>query len=212
MENFKIIIFILAVLISLSAAIDKLKLPNPVFLVLVGLIIGFIPVLPGLVMDPDIVFVVFLPPLIYDAAFRTSWHDFKTNIRPISALGISLVFFTTIAVAVTAHYLIPVFSWPLAFLLGAIYELDRYGHANEVTGPFGRCVMENQGEADPQRGYYRARPFKHLQGVAHEAVRHRDPFSFERRCLRRSGRQLLDGSPDHDQRRCSAVPGLYPEE
>ena len=120
MENFKIIIFILAVLISLSAAIDKLKLPNPVFLVLVGLIIGFIPVLPGLVMDPDIVFVVFLPPLIYDAAFRTSWHDFKTNIRPISALGISLVFFTTIAVAVTAHYLIPVFSWPLAFLLGAI--------------------------------------------------------------------------------------------
>ncbi len=120
MENFKIIIFILAVLISLSAVIDKLKLPNPVFLVLVGLIIGFIPVLPDLVMDPEVVFLVFLPPLLYDAAFRTSWHDFKTNIRPISALGISLVFFTTIAVAVTAHYFIPMFSWPLAFLLGAI--------------------------------------------------------------------------------------------
>jgi Na+/H+ antiporter len=120
MENFKVIIFILAVLISLSAVIDKLKLPNPVFLVLVGLIIGFIPVLPDLVMDPEVVFLVFLPPLLYDAAFRTSWHDFKTNIRPISALGISLVFFTTIAVAVTAHYFIPMFSWPLAFLLGAI--------------------------------------------------------------------------------------------
>ena len=120
MDNFKIIIFILAVLISLSAAIDKLKLPNPVFLVLVGLIIGFVPVLPGLTLDPDVVFLVFLPPLLYDAAFRSSWHDFKTNIRPISALGISLVFFTTIAVAITAHYFIPVFSWPLAFLLGAI--------------------------------------------------------------------------------------------
>lgn len=120
MENFKIIIFILAVLISLSAVIDKLKLPNPVFLVLVGLIIGFIPVFPHLVMDPEVVFLVFLPPLLYDAAFRTSWHDFKTNIRPISALGISLVFFTIIAVAVTAHYFIPMFSWPLAFLLGAI--------------------------------------------------------------------------------------------
>ncbi|OQP52873.1 Na+/H+ antiporter [Niastella yeongjuensis] len=120
MENFKIIIFILVVLISLSALIDKLRLPNPVFLVLVGLIIGFVPVLPDLVMDPNVVFLVFLPPLLYDAAFRTSWHEFKTNIKPISALGISLVFITTLAIAVTAHYFIPVFSWPLAFLLGAI--------------------------------------------------------------------------------------------
>ncbi|PSL23326.1 Na+/H+ antiporter [Chitinophaga ginsengisoli] len=120
MQNFKIIIFILAILISLSTVIDKLKLPNPVFLVLVGLIIGFVPVLPGLVMDPNVVFLVFLPPLLYDAAFRTSWHDFKSNIRPISALGISLVFFTTVAIAVTAHYFIPMFTWPLAFLMGAI--------------------------------------------------------------------------------------------
>lgn len=120
MENFKIIIFLLAVLISLSTVIDKLKLPTPVFLVLVGLIIGFVPVLPDLVMDPAVVFLVFLPPLLYDAAFRTSWHDFKTNIRPISAMGISLVFFTTLAVAVTAHYIIPMMTWPLAFLLGAI--------------------------------------------------------------------------------------------
>jgi Na+/H+ antiporter len=110
----------LAVLISLSAVIDKLKLPYPVLLVLVGLIIGFVPALPDLALDPDVVFLVFLPPLLYDAASRTSWHDFKTNIRPISALGISLVFFTTTAVAITAHYFIPNFSWPLAFLLGAI--------------------------------------------------------------------------------------------
>ena len=72
MENFKIIIFILVVLISLSALIDKLKLPNPVFLVLVGLIIGFVPVLPDLVMDPDVVFKVFLFTFLYDAAFRSS--------------------------------------------------------------------------------------------------------------------------------------------
>lgn len=120
MDNFKVIIFILAVLISLSAIVDKLKLPYPVLLVLVGLAIGFIPVLPNLALDPEVVFVVFLPPLLYDAAFRTSWHDFRTNIRPISALGISLVFFTTIVVAITAYYFIPGFSWPLAFLLGAI--------------------------------------------------------------------------------------------
>jgi len=120
MENFKVIIFILAVLISLSALIDKLKLPYPVLLVLVGLIIGFVPVLPDLALDPDVVFLVFLPPLLYDAASRTSWLDFKTNIRSISTLGISLVFFTTVIVAITAYYLIPAFSWPMAFLLGAI--------------------------------------------------------------------------------------------
>jgi Na+/H+ antiporter len=120
MEYFKIIIIIMAVLISLSAIVDKLKLPYPVLLVITGLAIGFIPVLPDLPLDPDIIFLVFLPPLLYDAASRTSWRDFKTNIRPISALGISLVFLTTIAVGVTAHYFIPMFSWPLAFLLGAI--------------------------------------------------------------------------------------------
>lgn len=120
MENFKIVIFILAVLISLSALIEKIRLPHPVFFVVAGLAIGFIPVLPDLALNPDVVFLIFLPPLLYDAAFRTSWHDFKSDIRPIFALAVSLVFFTTIAVAITAYYFIPGFSWPLAFLLGAI--------------------------------------------------------------------------------------------
>ena len=120
MENFRVIIFILVVLVGLSALIDKLKLPYPVLLVLVGLIIGFVPALPDLALDPDVVFLLFLPPLLYDAASRTSWHDFKSNIRPISALAISLVFFTMLAVAMTAHFFIPKFGWALAFLLGAI--------------------------------------------------------------------------------------------
>ncbi len=120
MEKFRIVIFILAVLISLSALIEKIKLPNPIFLVLAGLAIGFIPGLPDLAIDPDIIFLVFLPPLLYHAAFRTSWHDFKADIRPITALGVSLVFYTMVGVAFTAHYFIPGFSWPLAFLLGAI--------------------------------------------------------------------------------------------
>jgi monovalent cation/hydrogen antiporter len=120
MENFTIVIFLLAVLLSLYPLIDKLKLPQPVFLVLVGLLIGFIPFFPNLVVDPEIIFVVFLPPLLFHAASHTSWLEFKTNFRQISTLGVSLVFFTTIAVALTAYYIIPDFSWPLAFLLGAI--------------------------------------------------------------------------------------------
>lgn len=120
MEKFSIVIFILAVLVSLSALIEKIRIPHPVFFVVAGLAIGFIPVLPSLILDPEVVFVIFLPPLLYDAAFRTSWHDFKSNIRPITTLAVSLVFFTTISVAIVAHYFIPGFTWPLAFLLGAI--------------------------------------------------------------------------------------------
>lgn len=120
MNNFEIVIFLMTILIVLSAFTDKIKLPFPIVLIVVGLIIGFVPFLPDLALNPDIVFLIFLPPLLYDAALKTSWFDFKKEIRPISTLAITLVFFTTITVAVAAHYLIPGFSWPLAFILGAI--------------------------------------------------------------------------------------------
>ena len=120
MQNFQNIIFLLAVLISLSALLERSKIPQPILLVAAGLLIGFIPSLPDLALDPDIIFLIFLPPLLFDAAAQTSWHNFKADIRPISALAVSLVFFTTTAVAITAHYMVPKFGWPLAFLLGAI--------------------------------------------------------------------------------------------
>jgi Na+/H+ antiporter len=120
MGNFEDIIFLLAVLISLSALVERIRIPQPILLVVAGLLIGFIPSLPDFALDPQIIFLIFLPPLLFDAASQTSWHDFKADIRPISALAISLVFFTTMAVAITVHYLIPQFGWPLAFLLGSI--------------------------------------------------------------------------------------------
>ncbi len=110
----------MAILISMTAIANKRKLPYPVLLVAAGLIIGFIPQLPDLALDPDVIFLIILPPLLYDAATKTSWHEFKISIRPISALAITLVFFTTVSVAVTSYYLIPGFSWPLAFVLGAV--------------------------------------------------------------------------------------------
>jgi CPA1 family monovalent cation:H+ antiporter len=135
MENVTIIIFLLAVLLSLYAFIDKLKLPHPVVLVLVGLLIGFIPFFPNLALDPEVIFVVVLPPLLFDAASQTSWLEFKTNFRQISTLGISLVFFTMVVVAVTAHYVIPHFRWPLAFLLGAIVSPpDAVASSNIIKG------------------------------------------------------------------------------
>ncbi len=110
----------MAILIGLSAIAHKWKLPHPILLVAAGLVIGFVPQLPDLALDPNVVFVTILPPLLYDAASRTSWHEFRTAIRPISTLAVSLVFFTTMAVAATAHFLIPGFTWPLAFVLGAV--------------------------------------------------------------------------------------------
>jgi CPA1 family monovalent cation:H+ antiporter len=120
MDEFKVVIFLMAILISLTAIVNKRKFPFPILLVAAGLIIGFVPQLPNLALDPDVVFIIILPPLLYDAASKTSWHEFRTSIRPISALAITLVFFTTVAVAIAAHYLIPGFSWPLAFVLGAV--------------------------------------------------------------------------------------------
>ena len=110
----------MAILISLTALVSKRNLPLPILLVAAGLIIGFVPQLPNLQLDPEVIFIILLPPLLYDAASKTSWHEFRASIRPISALAITLVFFTTVAVAITTYYLIPGFSWPLAFVLGAI--------------------------------------------------------------------------------------------
>ena len=120
MEDFKIVVFIMAILISLTAIINRKKFPVPILLVAAGLIIGFVPQLPNLALDPDVVFLIILPPLLYDAASKTSWHEFRTLIRPISTLAITLVFFTTVAVAIAAYYFIPGFTWPLAFVLGAV--------------------------------------------------------------------------------------------
>jgi Na+/H+ antiporter len=120
MDNFSIVILLMTVLVILSAFTDKIKLPYPVLMIFAGLAIGFIPFLPDLQLDPEIVFLIFLPPLLYDAAFRTSWYDFKKEIRTISTLAVSLVFFTTVTVAAAAHYFIPGFDWPISFVLGAI--------------------------------------------------------------------------------------------
>ena len=137
MNNFEIVIFIMTILIVLSAFTDKIKLPFPILLVGVGLVIGFVPFLPNLALNPDIVFLIFLPPILFDAAFKTSWLDFKKEIKPISTLAITLVFFTTTIVAVAAHYLIPGFSWPLAFVLGAIISPPDAVAATSITKGLG---------------------------------------------------------------------------
>ncbi|MFN8689418.1 MAG: cation:proton antiporter, partial [Cyclobacteriaceae bacterium] len=89
-------------------------------LVVTGMAISFIPNLPAVVVSPDLVFLVFLPPVLYGAAWVTSWPDFKANRRPITLLAVGCVLFTTTLVAFVAHSIIPNFGWGEAFVLGAI--------------------------------------------------------------------------------------------
>ncbi|MES2809935.1 MAG: Na+/H+ antiporter [Bacteroidota bacterium] len=120
MENYTLILIIMAVMIGASGIAEKLRLPVPVLLLLTGIGIGFMPTMPMLELNPEIIMLAFLPPLLYDAAFNISFKDFQTNIQTIGALSVGLVFFTTAGIAVVAHYMIPGMSWPLAFVLGAI--------------------------------------------------------------------------------------------
>jgi Na+/H+ antiporter len=120
MENITIIIMLLFGVAFLGILSKKYKFPFPIALVLCGVVISIVPGLPVVALSPDVVFIIFLPPLLYHAAWHTSWHDFKNNIRPIGFAAIGLVFFTTLAVAIAAHALIDEMTWPLAFLIGAI--------------------------------------------------------------------------------------------
>ncbi|WP_410221236.1 Na+/H+ antiporter [Pedobacter sp.] len=120
MENYSIVIMIMALMIITSALADRIKIPGPVLLILTGIAIGFIPSLPEIALEPEIVMLIFLPPLLYDAAFNISFTDFKTNLNTISKLAIGLVFLTTAGIAVVAYYMIPGITWPLAFVLGSI--------------------------------------------------------------------------------------------
>lgn len=110
---------VLAITASINAAARRLDLPSPVLLVIAGIVLAIIPGLPRIELPPNLVLLVFLPPIIYYAAFRMSWQAFCKNLRPIVLLAVGCVVFTTVTVAAAAHWLIGL-TWPVAFILGAI--------------------------------------------------------------------------------------------
>ena len=111
---------LLVAVAGLSAVARYLSIPYPIVLVIGGALFGLIPGMPEVKLNPDVVLVVFLPPLLYGAAFFANFGDMRSNLRALSLSSIGLVLVTMTLVAVAAHRMIGGMSWAAAFSLGAI--------------------------------------------------------------------------------------------
>ena len=119
MHPVQLVVALLVVLVALVALANRLNISYPIVLVLGGLILAIPPRMPEIRLEPDIVFLVFLPPLLFSDALNSSWRDFRENWRPIFLLSVGLVLATTVSVLLVAHLLLRM-AWGPAFVLGAI--------------------------------------------------------------------------------------------
>jgi CPA1 family monovalent cation:H+ antiporter len=116
----ELVLGLLVVAIALAYVARRIGVAYPILLVLGGLALGFLPGLPAVELEPDVVFLLLLPPILFGAGYSTPIRDFKANARPIALLAIGLVLFTTVVVGFTANALLPELGLPAALALGAI--------------------------------------------------------------------------------------------
>ncbi|MBV8225265.1 MAG: Na+/H+ antiporter [Verrucomicrobia bacterium] len=119
MHSVQLVVALLVVMVALVALAIRLNISYPIVLVLGGLLLAIPPRLPAIDLEPDIVFLLFLPPLIFSDALNSSWRDFRENWRPIFLLSVGLVLATTFSVLLVAHVLLGM-AWGPAFVLGAV--------------------------------------------------------------------------------------------
>ena len=217
----ELFVVLLAAMLGLTALARRLLVPYPILLVLGGLALAFIPGVPEVALEPDLVFVLFLPPILWGAAYFTSLRDFKRNLRSISGLAIGLVLLTTLVVGWVAHAIIPGMSWAVALCLGAIVSppdavaatavMSRIGVPRTViSGARGRKPGERRQRAGalPRRG--RGHRLRHV--LARRHGRKLPPGGDRRGAGRRRGRlaNALGRTPhgreatDRSRSRCSA--------
>ena len=103
----------------LSVAARRLSVPPSILMLLAGVALAFVPGLPPVTLEPDLVLLLLLPPLLYYSGVSMSWRSFRSNLRPILLLAVGCVLFTAAGVAAVAHYALGL-SWPVGFVLGAI--------------------------------------------------------------------------------------------
>jgi len=149
-RELELIIALLAVFATVQMLARRWSVPYPSLLVIGGLGLAFIPGLPRIDSDPELLFLIFIPPLLYWTAVTTSVRDLKDVIGPVARLATALVLLTMAIVAVVAHLLSPEFSWASAFLLGAIVAPPDPIAATAVVVPLGvsrriTTVLEGEG-------------------------------------------------------------------
>ncbi len=120
MDDLEFLFLLLLGAAGLVRLADLVRVPYPIVLVLGGLGVGFIPGLPAIELAPEVIFLVFLPPLLNAAGFSTSPQALRADAVPLAALTIGLVLLTMAAVAVVAHAVVPGLSWEACFILGAV--------------------------------------------------------------------------------------------
>jgi len=114
-----VVLLLLLFVVAFGALARRLQIPYPIILVIAGALLGFVPGIPRIALNPDTIFFVILPPLLYAAAWATSWRDFRFNLVSILFMAFGLVFFTVIGVAAGTQWLIPGFTWGAGIVLGA---------------------------------------------------------------------------------------------
>jgi CPA1 family monovalent cation:H+ antiporter len=127
---------VLAVLMGAGALLllaERTQIPYPILLTIGGTALAFVPGVGDFTLDPDIILIAVLPPLLYSAAFFTSVQDLRANAGPITLLAVGLVTATTVSVAVVAHAFVDDLSWPAAFVLGAIVSPTDPVAATEIA-------------------------------------------------------------------------------
>lgn len=120
LENFTFYLAMVLLITLLIILSKKIKIAYPVLLIVAGLGVSFIPGVPKIKIEPELIFLIFLPPLLYDAAWNSSWKELWRWRRIIFSFAFVVVFFTALSIAVFSNYFIPGFSLVLGFLLGGI--------------------------------------------------------------------------------------------
>lgn len=119
-SRFELVLILMAAVVVLELLARRLRMPPAAAFILGGIALALIPGTPDVELDPDLVLVLFLPPLLLAGAYFTVWRDFHANLRIILQLAIGAVTFTTAAVGIVAHWMDPTLPWAACFALGAI--------------------------------------------------------------------------------------------
>ena len=201
MTAIEVVLALLVLATVLAGIARRARLPEPIVLVVAGIAVGLVPGIPQIELEPELVFLLFLPPILYSAGYFTSIHDFRANLRPILLLSVGLVIFTTVVVAAALKALVPDLPWAAAFAFGAIVSPP---DAVAATAVLRRLGVPRAGRHDPRGG----EPRQRRDRARRAADRARRPRRDVQRGQRRHGLPRRRGRRDPRRPRRRAGRGL----